>query len=743
MSERRPEYGALQPDRLARADGIYNPASLTPDELLEEFIGRQRLLGDVLDVIASNRRGESPQHLLFIGARGTGKTMTVLAIAYSVERDPRLADEWVSVVLPEEVHYGVADLADFWLLACEQLFARLGDADVDAQVDALRAGDPESVEEQARDAFLARLDRAGRRAVVCVENLNEFFEQVSDDRQEHRLRAFLMEDDRVMLIGTATTWFDAVTNVDRPFFDFFRDLRLQRFDREEVFETLRRVAEVRGDQSVLEVLEREPERVDSLRVLTGGNPRLIKVVYRLLREGAFGDVRRDLERLLDDCTPYFKHRIEELSPEQRRVFDALAKKWDPVSVGDLEKVLRRPSNKLSVLLKRLCDQGFVEEAAGSKPKRKRYQVAERFYNIYYLMRFSRSGRQRLEWLSAYMRVVYTAEDYREWVGRALAGWGEAGDGQGRQELAELLHALVTAPEDRVLGAELVESIARASWDMDRLSSFGDLLDRGVAEGRLGPGARVVEWLSGQSSEVRESLGHEPDSERWWYRLLLAACRVGDLEGSTRVARAASNRFGENPLFPYAEGLVALACARAFAEAGDERSADALGLASEHARRAASLSSGDPVASAAVGELLLHCGVPDEPRRLILGGATEGISRPAWRLYFRKVLGTDPDSWITILKPTTAALRSSAPADDGLREFLVRGVEFLLSDSTIEPAEVESLLVEGGAESSMPDLLLALQALREPAVLHDVAPERRTATLDFLSKVGRPVDPPTP
>ena len=226
------------------------------------------------------------------------------------------------------------------------------------------------------------------------------------------------------------------------------------------------------------------------------------------------------------------------------------------------------------------------------------------------------------------------------MARALSGRDAAGDSGSRQEQGESPRALVTAAEDPTLSVELTESTAESSWNTGRFSSLGDLgdlgdlVDRGVAEGQLGPAAPLLEWL--------------------------------------RVRRA---------------------------------------------------------------------GQAEQPGDSMLGGAVEGVTRPIWRLCFLGVLGTDPDAWIAVLGPATIALRSSALADQGLLEFLVRGVEFLLSGGTIEPPRLESLLVEAGAESALPDLLLALRALRNPSVLQDVAPERRTATLDFLVKAGRPVDLP--
>lgn len=203
-----------------------------------------------------------------------------------------------------------------------------------------------------------------------------------------------------------------------------------------------RYADILGDDSVPRAIEQAPERVAALRILTGGNPRLVKLGYRVLREGLGGDLRRDLERLLDEATPFFKHRIDSLAKEARRAFDAIARRWDPVTVDDIRKELRKPSNYVSAQIKRLIDEGFVEEVSGDK--KKLYQVSERFYNIYYLWRLSREGRRKLRWLVGFMQTFYRRKDYKEWARRLERELGKALTPMERDEKVAHLMALSDA-----------------------------------------------------------------------------------------------------------------------------------------------------------------------------------------------------------------------------------------------------------------------------------------------------------
>ena len=353
------------------AFALYNPALLPPDVLLAEYTARRDLLETLLRVVRENGSGKSPQHVILIGARGTGKTTTLWAVAHSIARDPELARTWQPVVFDEESRR-VGDLADFWLESIRQWeFATHSDA---GQAERLLNENPPDLETQARQTFLAAVGRSGKRALLCIDNLNDIFASIHDPEPLHRLRAFLMEDDRVMFLGAATQLFDAVTGLDQPFFDFFRRFELVPLSLAEMRAALLAMADQRGDSQVRETIETRSGTIRTLHVLTGGNPRLIKTFYRLLAEGLRGDVRQDLERLIDEFTPYFKAILDALPMQQQRVVDAVALAWEPVEVASIARATRLPSNQVSAQLRNLTRSGLVVEAAGT-PKRKTYLLS--------------------------------------------------------------------------------------------------------------------------------------------------------------------------------------------------------------------------------------------------------------------------------------------------------------------------------------------------------------------------------
>ena len=280
---------------------LYNPALLPPDVLLDEFTARRPLLETLLGIVRGNAPGHPLQHCLLIGARGMGKTTTLWAVAHRVARDPNLARQWQPVVFDEESRR-VGDLADFWLEAIRQWeFATKDNSD--------RAGNllknaSADIEERAQQTFVEMVARRGKRALLLIDNLNDLFSSIRDQEPLHRLRAFLMKESSVMVIGGATSYFEAVTSVDQPFYDFFRYFELKPLTLEEMRECLLHLAKTRGDEGVEKSLDQRSGTIHALHLFTGGNPQFKSCALRwyALRSLRFRKCKRRDRHLLADSS---------------------------------------------------------------------------------------------------------------------------------------------------------------------------------------------------------------------------------------------------------------------------------------------------------------------------------------------------------------------------------------------------------------------------------------------------------
>jgi Tfp pilus assembly protein PilF len=409
---------------------LYNPAMLAPEQLLAEFTARQSTLDRLVDVVRNNQPGHPPQHALISGPRGMGKTTLLWAVAHTITlREPELAKQWQPVPFDEESRR-IGDLADFWLECIRQWEVASGSGGDTA--DGLLDLPADRIEDSARQSFLNLVEASGKRALLLVDNVNEVFRNVDDREALHRLRAFLMDDDRVMLLGACVELSDDVTSVEKPFFDFFRIFELKSLSFDEVRSCLNALADARGDKEARAVIDQREGGLRAIHLLTGGNPRLVKTFYRLLKDGLHRDIRVDLEKLLDEFTPYFKAIVDVLSPQQQRIFDAVALAWNPVEVAHVARQTRLASNKVSSQLRYMIKSGHIAEVA-SQPKKKCYMLADRFSNVHYLMRHGRAAKIRFDWFVVMVRLLFEDEEYakalavmaKDSVLGTAPGWDEA------------------------------------------------------------------------------------------------------------------------------------------------------------------------------------------------------------------------------------------------------------------------------------------------------------------------------
>lgn len=381
----------------------YNPSFLTDEELKEGFVVRQATLGILLETVRDNVHATN-QHLLVIGPRGSGKTTLLRRVAAAVRETPELASQWYPLAFGEE-SYEVASAGQFWLEALHYLGVQTGDPQWEMTYDEL-LGEPD--EERLGLRCLARLmdfaDSQGKRLLIIVENLNLILgEQISED-DAWALRKTLMAEKRLMLLGSATTRFEAISNPKQAMFELFRITELERLSVTECQSIWKKVA----GQQISE------DQARAVQILTGGNPRLLTILAAFGANRSFHSLLEDLSLLVDEHTDYFKSNFESLPSSERKVFACLATLWEDSTAAEVARAARLTTSSVSSLLKRLEGRGAVKSKEHGKGK-KRYQLSERLYNVYYLMRRGHEN-DRIRAVVNFMIQFYGNEKLHEAVG---------------------------------------------------------------------------------------------------------------------------------------------------------------------------------------------------------------------------------------------------------------------------------------------------------------------------------------
>ena len=113
------------------------------------------------------------------------------------------------------------------------------------------------------------------------------------------------------------------------------------------------LAEATGRSDVRRKVLGHPERIRTLRDLTGGNPRTVVALFFLYAEDFSPSVFGDLENLLDRVTPLYKSRIEELADQQQVLVSAIADHWAPITARAVSEATALPVASISAQLDRL------------------------------------------------------------------------------------------------------------------------------------------------------------------------------------------------------------------------------------------------------------------------------------------------------------------------------------------------------------------------------------------------------
>lgn len=494
----------------------YNPHLWSAEQLRAIFVARKNELADLQHTLRTTPPGTVGQHVLLVGARGMGKSTLMRRLALAVEDDPDLSIAWLPLRFPEE-QYTVATLGQFWANVLDSLADALQHLglpvnELDAAAERIAAL---PAAEQAA-ACLAAIDRCAderrQRLLLLVDNTDLLLHNIGRDAH-WALRATLQSNPRLFWVGGSYQSLEADSNYHDAFLDFFRVITLRPLRLEEMALALQALAETFGGSVAHQEMERQlaaqPERLPTLRQLSGGNPRTTVMLYEILANGQNGSVRSDLEALLDNMTPLYKARMDALADLPRKLFAHILEHWAPISLGELAAVSQVPNTSISPQLKRLELDGLIEKSSLHGTTRSGYQAAERFFNIWYLMRFSsRRQRSRLTWLVEFMRLWFSSDELSTLAQQRMEGGHVAlrsnHDLEYDRALADALHALSTAAQggNQLAFFRLKEQV----WECHELGlgeRLADWMAESATAGFLAPFIQALYTLAGAKGKLRD------------------------------------------------------------------------------------------------------------------------------------------------------------------------------------------------------------------------------------------------
>ncbi|MHC4402088.1 MAG: AAA family ATPase [Planctomycetota bacterium] len=514
----------------------YMPQEMPDAELRATFAAREHTLDYLLKSLREQCDSKTLTSYLITGPRGAGKTTIVLMLCLRMREDARLSAAWLPVRFPEELP-GITSLRDL-LAATLHVMAEDGIADAAPWHEKVeKEADDEQSLELAVSGLRQIAGQQGRRLVLFVENFDLVFDRGLDERGQKALRRLLMDGPFMMIVGTAVNQFEAVRVYEEAFFNYFCPVPLERLNDEQVSQILFRRAEYDGNEKFGEQYRRYEGRVKAISRLTGGNPRLVLMLYEVLAHGDLGSTVNTLRSLVDELTPLLKDILEhQFSDQQSKILDALMRSGGTATPSEVARAARLGLNTVTTQLSRLKEMQIVDLRGGGKGRAAYYTVPDQLFCTWYQMRYLRQHRRRIEMFVEVLRVWYEEEQrlriMRDRVDEALRSQGKAA--RDAATAAEYFSASLAATDyhreaqELIVGTWLqIGSLDDAALALVEDSDFGATDGSGyeaTAYARLGQWAWEHDDPATEMRALRSAIERSPEDWKLHLRLGLALAR---------------------------------------------------------------------------------------------------------------------------------------------------------------------------------------------------------------------------
>jgi DNA-binding transcriptional ArsR family regulator len=343
----------MRPDFISR----FTPSMMSPDTLEAMFVQREALAQRLVGLVKESVLTAGKHHVLLIGPRGIGKTHLIALVCHRVLALGELRERLLVAWLREE-EWEITSFLDFLIRVLRTLADSCGDPGLEERIEALSDLGAKPAEDAA--AALLR-EVVGRHSLlVAMENADQVFANLGDVGQK-RLRAYVQDTPLFAMLWSAQSLFNGVRLHTSPFYGFFHIEHLQGLTLGDAVSLLGRIAEYRG-RSDLAAFIASPAgraRVRAVHHLAGGVHRVYVIFADFLSRDSLDQLVDAFLHVLDELTPYYHARMQQLSPQQRKIAAFLSEQRGAAAVKTIARACHISPQTAASQLKVLSDKGYV------------------------------------------------------------------------------------------------------------------------------------------------------------------------------------------------------------------------------------------------------------------------------------------------------------------------------------------------------------------------------------------------
>jgi tetratricopeptide (TPR) repeat protein len=369
----------------------FTPSIMSADVLEKVLVQRGHLANRLVEVIRESVLTRAKHHTLVIGSRGIGKTHLLSLVQNRIAGQEDITER-VRIAWLREEEWGVASFLDFLYRILRALAARYQDDALRDETETLFSLPLRTAERRAADLLRSFVE--GKTLLLIAENLDSVFQGLGKKGQQ-RLRAYLQEESSWTILASSQALFAGVALYESPFYGFFDIQHLQELSVDDAVLLVQNIAELANDSELASYVQSEAgrARIRAVHHLAGGNHRVYMILSEFLTRDSLDQLVDPFLRMMDDLTPYYQARMEQLSPQQRKIVDLLCSVRGAVPVKEIAKRCFITSQTASSQLKDLRDRGYVDATPVGRDNY--YELSEPLMRLAVEVKNQRNGHIRL------------------------------------------------------------------------------------------------------------------------------------------------------------------------------------------------------------------------------------------------------------------------------------------------------------------------------------------------------------
>ena len=414
----------------------WDPRLKTYEELkATEFIS-QKIIDQIMKSLHPDKKGKlSNQSWLIYGARGMGKSHALTLIYHKIKEDEKLSEKWIPILCPEEL-FTVNSLYRLFKKFASLIISELACQKSIINCDKLKSeieildktkitGNANQRKEQENElskkylnVFLELSKSVKRKFIFLIENLQEVFsKQINEDDQKRLRDMFYQYPDLMIWIASAVQIPGKLSDYGKPFYHFFRTRKLEGMNSDEIMKMLNNFCDVYRADKLKKNLEEMKSDISVFGLLSGGNPRLIMLLYKFLENGAVKGIKDMMKIFISDLTPYFQKETESLPHQQRLIIDSLCLHIFPLlSAKDIAESCNLPDNIVNSQVNKLKVTHWLRTEKINQLKNEFFILNEYIYRVWYQMRVGGIYQEQARWVSEFLSFIYPAEKIQKKIG---------------------------------------------------------------------------------------------------------------------------------------------------------------------------------------------------------------------------------------------------------------------------------------------------------------------------------------